>query len=366
MKILHTESSNGWGGQEIRILREAEGMRRRGHEVVFAVVGGGKLVEKARMAGFSVYEIDFQKIKAVKVLNELIGIIRKHDIEIVNTHSSLDAWLGGVAARICKKQIVRTRHLSTPIRKGMNSRLLYKTLADRVVTTSSGIIPMICTQAKISQDRCRCIPTGVETIEVDSEEIEAFRQSLRVDPTDILVGTACVVRSWKGIKDLMRAAELLREHKNIKWVVVGGGYLDQYQDYLDLKGALTFTGHLNNPHPAIAAMDIFVLLSTAHEGISQSSLQAAFLKRPLVTTTVGGLPEVNIEGKTGFLVPPFSPEKIAEAVLKLASDPKLRRQFGSAAHTRVLEKFTMSHTLDQMEEVYTKLKSIANPQKNVC
>lgn len=330
-------------------------MRARGHEVVFAVVRGGKLVEKARQSGFSVYEVDFQKIKAVKVLNELIGIIRKHEINIVNTHSSLDAWLGGVAARICKKTIVRTRHLSTPIRKGINSRLLYKTLADRVVTTSSGIIPMICNQARISQDRCRCIPTGVESIEVNPDEIEAFRQSLGLQPSDILVGTVCVVRSWKGIKDLMRTAELLKEHKNIKWVIIGGGYLDQYRDYIDLKGMLTFTGHLNNPHPAIAAMDIFVLLSTAHEGISQSSLQAAFLKRPLITTNVGGLPEVNLEGETGFLVPPFSPEKVAEAVLKLASNSKLRHQFGTAAHARVLEKFMMSQTLDQMEEVYRNI-----------
>ena len=51
MRILHTESSNGWGGQEIRILREAIGMRERGHEIYFAVVKGGKLAIKARRRG---------------------------------------------------------------------------------------------------------------------------------------------------------------------------------------------------------------------------------------------------------------------------------------------------------------------------
>lgn len=357
MKILHTESSNGWGGQEIRILKEAEGMRARGHEIILAVVRGGKLVEQARKAGFLVYELDFKKIKAVKLLNTLIVIIRKHEIDIVNTHSSLDAWLGGAAGRIAKKKVVRTRHLSTPIRKGVNSKLLYKALADTVVTTSSGIVPMICSQAKISLERCRCIPTGVEPIAVSLDEIKAFRDSLSVKPDEILIGTACVVRSWKGIKDLMRAAEILKDHRNIKWVIVGGGYLDQYRDFIDLKETLTFTGHIPNPYAAIAAMDIFVLLSTAHEGISQSSLQAAYLERPLITTTVGGLPEVNVEGETGFLVPPFSPEKVAESVLKLAADPALRAQFGKAAKARVMEKFTMGHTLDQMEDVYRYISS---------
>lgn len=357
-KILHTESSNGWGGQEIRILKESQGMRARGYQVFFAVVKGGKLAEKARKAGFVVYELEFQKIKAIKILNDLVGFIRKHDIDIVNTHSSLDAWLGGIAARITRRKVIRTRHLSTPIRKGFNSRLLYKTLADTVVTTSSGIIPMICHQAKIPLQRCRCIPTGIELLEVDLKKVEALRQSLNLQPENILVGTACVVRSWKGIKDLMRAADYLRGYKNIKWVVVGGGYLDQYRDFIDLGGVLTFTDHLDDPYTAIAAMDIFVLLSTAHEGISQSSLQAAFLKRPLITTTVGGLTEVNIEGQTGFLVPPFAPEKVAEAVLKLVKDPELCKQFGSAAHSRVLEKFTMKQTLDQMEEVYIRLDKL--------
>ena len=56
MRILHTESSTGWGGQEIRILHEAKGMRDRGHEVILAVKQSGKLIEKARHEGFKVYE----------------------------------------------------------------------------------------------------------------------------------------------------------------------------------------------------------------------------------------------------------------------------------------------------------------------
>jgi hypothetical protein len=117
MRILHTESSSGWGGQEIRILREAEGMRQRGHEVFFAVAKGGGLVENARKKGFVVHEINFKKHFSPLCLFQLMNIIIKHEVDIVNTHSSLDAWLGGIAARICRRKIVRTRHLSTPIQR---------------------------------------------------------------------------------------------------------------------------------------------------------------------------------------------------------------------------------------------------------
>jgi glycosyltransferase involved in cell wall biosynthesis len=133
---------------------------------------------------------------------------------------------------------------------------------------------------------------------------------------------------------------------------VGGGYIDQYQHLVDSSLPLIFTGHLANPFPAIAALDIFVLLSTAHEGISQASLQAAILKKPLITTPIGGLPEVCLHERTGLIVPPKNPEKVAEAVLKLSQNQMLREQYGQAAHTLVTEKFLLRHTLDEMEKLF--------------
>src|SRR5580700_2616061 len=143
MRILHTESSRGWGGQEIRILREAEGMRKRGHEIILAVNTGGSLISRARESGFLVYELPFKKALSWKTIYALIQMCSAHQIDLINTHSSLDAWLGGIAARMAGKKVIRTRHLSTPIRKGWNSRLLYRTLADFVITTCTPILSTI-------------------------------------------------------------------------------------------------------------------------------------------------------------------------------------------------------------------------------
>jgi glycosyltransferase involved in cell wall biosynthesis len=357
MRILHTESSSGWGGQEIRILREADGMRKRGHEVILAVNMGGGLIPRAREAGFRVYELPFKKVSAPKTIYALVQICKTHQIDLVNTHSSLDAWMGGIAARIARKKIIRTRHLSTPIRKGSNSRILYRGLADFVVTTSTPILETICKQAGLSPFRLQCIPTGIDphTLKADPLKAAEFRASLCVGPSDILVGTACFVRSWKGIMDLLHAAVLLKERKEIKWVVVGGGHVDDYRSKipeLGLEKIVTFIGHLEAPYSAIRAMDIFALLSTAHEGVSQATLQAAYLERPLVTTTIGGLPEVCLDGRTGLIIPPLSPESVARAVAKLVDNPHLRTQFGSHGKQLVEEKFTMKQTLDEMERVY--------------
>jgi glycosyltransferase involved in cell wall biosynthesis len=357
MKILHLEASPGWGGQEIRILREAEGMRRRGHEVIFGVMEGGGLIAEGCKAGFTVYPLNFNKHHWPISLLRILSIIRRHEIDLVNTHSSLDAWIGGIAARIAKRPIVRTRHLSTPIKPGWNSRVLYGKLADFVVTTCASIIPTICSQSGLLESSCRSIPTGVDPdrITQNHEESEKIRQAWGIRKQDFLVGTVCFIRSWKGIADLLKAAHLLRGRDDIKWVIIGGGHDKSYRQMaadMHLDGIVRFTGHLENPFPALGALDLFALLSTAHEGVSQAILQAAFLEKPLIATPVGGLSEVCIDQVTGIQVPLFSSNEVALSVLKMKEEANLRKTFGQNGKKLVLDQFTLQRTLDQMESVY--------------
>ncbi len=360
MRILHLEASPGWGGQEIRILREAQGMRKRGHEVILGVMRGGGLISQARREGFTVYEINFHQPAWIFCLFRLLWILFRHRIELVNTHSSLDGWIGGIAARIARCPIVRTRHLSTPIKPGWNSRILYGRLADFVVTTCSGIIPMICRQSGKKTEECRSIATGVdaERIVFEKIQIEEFRNSIGVSQKDFLVGTACFMRSWKGIDDFLKAADQLKDVKNLKWVIIGGGHAETYRNRakeMKLDGTVFFSGHLENPFPALASLDLFALLSTAHEGVSQAILQAAYLGKSLIATSVGGLGEVCLDRITGLQVAPFSPEQVAKAVLELKENTLLREELGQRARQLVEDRFLLRHTLDHMEEVYRRV-----------
>ncbi len=368
MNILHLEASAGWGGQEIRILREAEGMRARGHTVILAVTKGGGLVSRAREAGFTVYELNFRRPHWPVCLFQLLVIMRKNKINLVNTHSSLDSWIGGIAARIGRRRIVRTRHLSTAIKPGWNSRFVYGRLADFVVTTCASILPMIAKQSGKRLDRCRSIATGVDPthIQVERHEVEEFRSSLKVAPDDFLVGTACFMRSWKGVDDLLKAADLLRDIPRLKWVVIGGGHAERHKKLaseLKLDGIVFFTGHLDRPFPALAALDLFALLSTAHEGVSQAILQAAFLGKPLISTKIGGLAEVCVHELTGLNVSPFSPQEVAESVLYIKENPQIQQTFGEKARRLVIDQFTLAHTLNAMEEVY---QSVCNSCNESC
>jgi glycosyltransferase involved in cell wall biosynthesis len=327
---------------------------------------GGQLIAQARRAGFTVYECNFRRLGWLFCLVRLLWVIRRHRIEIVNTHSSLDAWIGGIAARLARVAVIRTRHLSTPIKPGWNSRFLYGTLADFVVTTCASIVPMISEQSGKPLALCRSIPTGVdpEKIACDVARMHQFRDRLGIQSSDFLVGTACSMRSWKGIDDLLEAAHRLRHVSEIRWIIIGGGHAEKHWKKakdLQLDGIVHFTGHLDNPFPALAALDVFALLSTAHEGVSQAILQAAFLEKALISTPVGGLGEVCIDRKTGLQVAPFCSADVAQAVLTLKENPVLRKQLAQGAYQRVQERFLFRQTLDQMEDVYQLIVGKSGP-----
>jgi glycosyltransferase involved in cell wall biosynthesis len=363
MKIIHLEASPGWGGQEIRILRESKGMRDRGHEVSFVLMTGAILATRAREEGFKVYELNFRRIAWPIALVKLLSIFRKQSVDIVNTHSSLDAWIGGISARIARKKLVRTRHVSTPVKAGWNSRFVYGQLADFVVTTCEKTATVLSDQSGKPKNLFQSIPTGLDPKKVvaNSNQSEKFREDLGVSSSDLLVGTACYMRSWKGVADLIHAADILRDQKDIKWVIIGGGHEDMYRKLakdLKLEGIVHFTGHLDNPYHAIGALDIFTLLSTSGEGVSQAAMQAAFLKKPLITTPTGGLSEICLNGETGRIVAPFSPQEVAQSVLAMKENKALSQTYGAHANKLVVDRFTFDKTLDEMEKVFERVAAL--------
>ncbi len=344
----------------MRILHEALGMRKKGHEVFFAVEKGGGLVFKARKEGFKVYEVLFKKIFWPITFFQLAAIFLFHRIDIVNTHSSSDSWLGGIVARLLRKAIIRTRHLSTSIRRGLNSVLLYDRLADFIVTTSTDAADIIIRQTKKTKENCQCIPTGINPLKItiDEEQKEQFRKKYAIGPEDLVVGTVCFMRSWKGIDDFIKAAKLMEKDLCVKWFIIGGGHGEKYQkqaEKLQLKN-LYFTGHLSNPFSAIDCLDIFSLLSTAHEGVSQASLQAAYLQKPLITTPTGGLKEVCVHNTTGLIVAPFSPHQVAGAVMQLKENIQTRKEMGKRAKEHVEGSFLYEQMLEKMEKIYFLLR----------
>ena len=104
----------------------------------------------------------------------------------------------------------------------------------------------------------------------------------------------------------------------------------------------------------LSLLDVFVLPSHS-EGLSMALLEAMAAGKPAVATRVGGNPEVVVEGETGFLVDPESPESIAERVVRLLRDKAQAARMGERARRRVHENFSFSTTVEQYQRCYEQL-----------
>ncbi len=358
-RILHTESSLGWGGQERRILAEALAMRRRGHTPAFACDPRGELFTRARQEGFAVAPLHFEGWRNLAAWLTLRRLLQQSGAEVLNTHSSLDSWVGGLAWQSLPQRPlwVRTRHLSTRVKTDWLTRWLYLTPA-AIITTGQVTKALLRQSLGVPARRLYSIPTGVSLEEFRPRGKDRVLSDRLGIPEDTFVfGSVAVLRSWKGHLYLLEAfQELLRQGARALLLIVGDGpYRGVIEDkiaQLGLQGQVLLAGYQDRVAGWFALMDAVVLASYANEGVPQSLLQAMAMAKPVVGTTVGGIPEVVLEGETGLLAPPREPAPLAGAMARLWRDPDFGRELGQRGRELVRERFSLEQMAAEVEAVY--------------
>ena len=365
--VLHTESSPGLGGQEIRTLHEARWIREQGWRVIVAAQSGGKLAAQAREAGVETVAMPMRRAWDVAAVGRLVRLIRGERVSIVHTHSSIDGWLGGMAARVARVPVIRTRHVSIPIRRGWNP--VYTQLADRVVTSGEAIRALVLA-AGVAPARVVAIPAGVELSNFNGGG-EPSGDGTRGGPgRDALlaslglarpvVGSVAMFRGSKGHDHLLEAFRLLRaEVPGARLLLVGDGIRRQWVESLareqGLGDAVVFAGFRDDVPALLAAMDCFALASTRTEGVPQSLLQAFAAGTPVVATRIGGIPEVVEDGRTGLLVQPEDPRALAAALAAVLRDGAAARERAARARRLVEERFSHRASVGRLLALYEEL-----------
>lgn len=358
-RIVHSEASLGWGGQEHRILAEIEGFRRRGSEVWLIAPEDAQLFRRAELAGVPVVAQPFNQ-RALLPLHalRLAWWLRRHRIEIVNPHSSRDGWLLTIAARIARVPlIIRSRHFDVPIPNKSLSRLMYKEWSHHIITTSPKITETLTATFDLNPAEITTIPTGVDLQRFKPEGPRASLPLPALPPGTPLIGMITVLRFAKGTQVLAEAARILRdEHKlRVHCVIVGEGphrpRLEATLAALGVEDQFTLTGHREDVPDIMRALDL-VAIPSFHEAIPQSGLQALATGVPVVASDVGGIPSIIQHGKTGRLVPMQNAPALAAAIRE-ALEQKDRTQAMCAAGRELIEsRHSLDVMLDRLDAIY--------------
>jgi glycosyltransferase involved in cell wall biosynthesis len=357
LHIVHTEASCGWGGQEIRILSESEGMIAKGHQVTLLCSDTAPILNAARERGIPAVGLPLQK-KTLKGLLAVRNWLKAHpDVDVVNPHSSTDSWFVALSRATLKKKfaIVRTRHVSVPVSNNLTTKWLYSKGCDAIVTTGEKLKATLIRDNGIPADKLCSVATGINPETFSPGDKQLAREQTGLPGDAFVIGIVATLRSWKGHEYLLEAFSNIAT-PNMHLVLVGGGpqreNLEKQVKQLGLEKQVTFSGNQEDVVPWLRSMDLFVLPSYANEGVPQSMMQAMFSGVPVIGTPVGSVDEILIDNQTGLMVEPRNTQSLQKAILKMMNDETLRNQLSAQALNHVKGNYSFSHMIERMEAIF--------------
>jgi glycosyltransferase involved in cell wall biosynthesis len=363
LRILHTESSLGWGGQEIRVLTEARGVAARGHEVAIAAPREARIFAAAPGYGIEAIELPIAR-KSLGGLRAMARLLRSRRFDLVNTHSSTDSWLAALACAPSRTAppIVRTRHISAPLTRNFATRWLYRGATARIVTTGERLREQVIAETGVDGSRVVSIPTGIDVRRFSPGPAREARAALGLPVDAPIVGIVATLRGWKGHSYLFEAFARLGDARAHLLAVGDGPQRDNLGELarrLGIESRVHFPGNQADVVPWLRAMDVFCLPSWANEGVPQALMQAMACGLPVVSTPVGSIAEIVTAGETGLLVPPQDEGALRQALAVLLADAALRARLGARGREVAVERFGDERMVERMLAVFGEVARAA-------
>ncbi len=348
-----------WGGTELHLLNLSRELQKRGHSVVVACRPDGWVESKAREWKLETVNLSLAKQHDWKMLPAFRREMRERRIDVLHAHWNSDILVPGTAARLEGVPArILSRHVPHPFRSRVAGKLFSWLLYTRFVTVSESVRRVLIASG-VPPNRVVTIHhgTNIDEFQATSRPPGEIRRELGIRDDELAVNLAGRMTPEKGHADLIDAAGLLQSSGlPLKFVFTGDGPeaagLKNRIDSAGLTDRFIFTGYRSDMSDVLAAMDIVTVPSTWEEPCSAVVQQGMIMGKPVIGTRVGGTPEMIVEGKTGLLAQASYPADLAEAIRKLAADPKLRSEMGEAGRQRVTREFSLSGMVDKIEALY--------------
>ncbi len=375
MRVLHLVTTLDRGGAENQLAAICRGLRARGRvePMVAYLKGAGELAPEFLAAGVPVARLGASGPGAPAGVLRAAALLREVRPDVLHTHLFKADLLGATLGRRCgARRLVSTKHnedlplLRAPW-QALGRRAAHA--ADRVVVISAAVGRFVEGALGLPAGSTTVIRYGLDPARHPRGDGGAFRALHGIPPGAPLAVAAARWTRQKGLDVLLDAARSLRESvPGLRIALVGRG-----EEEADLRarararglgGTVLFAGFLADPGPALLAADV-VVLPSRWEGFGLAALEAMAGGRPVVASSVGGLPEVL--GETGRLVPPEDPEALAAALGEFLSPAALAAVRSGAAgeplRERVRREFPLEAALDAHEALYAGLGGRAAPAR---
>jgi len=361
VRILHTIPGRNWGGMEHRTVEQVGWLKSRGHAVWLATPEDGQSWARAARAGLPLVPFDFDRPWAPATVRAFRRLVIERGVEVIDTHVTRDAKVAATCLDLCA--VIRSRHVNQPLKPSAIRRMQWRMGADHVITVAE------CTRRELVAnglaDARRSTAIGGWADEVffrpppAPADRAAGRAALGLGQGGFLWLCVGMIRPDKGQDHLLDAfARLVAAGHEARLAVVGTATEESaaYEQALRVQAAplgdrVAFPGYRDDVAALMGLADAVVIPSLT-EAQPRVAVQAFASGRPVVASAVGGVPEIVVDGDTGWLVPPADPEALARAMAAVMADPGAAQAIGARARACAEATMRFDHRMTQTLETY--------------
>lgn len=233
---------------------------------------------------------------------------------------------------------------------------------DKIICVSAAVRDYLKTIA--SPDKLEVIHNGIDIRSQFNPGSDQKRTNEFTGKNNIVTVVAALYRE-KGIEYFLRAVpRVLEKVPDAHFLVVGDGdekdYFTALVSELNIGGYVSFLGRRDDIASILEASTVLVLPSSEREGFGLALVEAMAMGVPVVASNIGGIPEIVVDKRNGFLVEPGSAEGIADRVILLLSSRELRRKLSAGARKYVEDKFDIRDQTSKLESIYRELAEREN------
>jgi glycosyltransferase involved in cell wall biosynthesis len=350
MKIAQIISALNCGGAERQLLWLCEGLRRHGCDVVVASVKpGGPMTRAFLDRAFAVQEFGLRGAVDARVYYGIRAWLKKEAPDIVHTHLFKADVYGGLAAQSLKIPVISSKrnedqYLRNPLAAWLARRVAGR--CARVVAISEAVHAFLLREAHFKESWLEVIRIGIPLTTNTIVD--------RSDSTILRFGVAARLEEQKGHSLLLKALSAARPKlPPFRLSIYGEGSLEnelkEQAAALQLQEQVRFCGFTLSREEIFSEVDV-LLLPSLWEGAGTVLLEGMMHGIPIIASRAGGIPEY-VSEDCGLLFPSGDADALAEALLKMASDSGMRKQFSEKCRERV-KLFNFENTLASHLRLY--------------
>jgi glycosyltransferase involved in cell wall biosynthesis len=368
--VMHLRSNfGGWGGVEPLLLSlagRATPTRFRVSVVSFRdpAFPRNLLVEEALRRRIKVKLLPWNRWNPYPWTFFLLQrLLRREGVGLVHVHDPMTTLLGWATVKTGGPPVVATVH--GWIRQPARVRVLEAVARRALRHLPAVLVPTDALRQELIRDGVSAGRLHVVRYALEPRELDWFRlrQSTRreymLGSDDPVIGMFGRLSQEKGIWVFLRAIQaVIAEIPRARVFLVGAGPLESAVRAevrrANLDGHVIVTGFVEEVPPFLACVDVVVLASLT-EGLPILLLEAMSAAKPIVASSVGGVPEVVVEGQNGYLVPPGDPAALAKAIALLIQDPERARAMGRNGQEVFQGRFCIERMVRETEQIYLRV-----------